>query len=126
MIAFATLTLSRDQTRKLIDYCTRLDYEYELWAGDVKDQSRSGDIFKRRARNGSHCTALDLALKQTRRGDIAIDRALLGGIMTDLTWLVEEWYSAIGDMDSRDAASYRPRIPALERFIKMLEDKTAV
>ena len=36
---------------------------------------------------------------------------------------LDEWTNAIGDMDSTDAASYRPRLPALARLIVVLDNK---
>ena len=115
--------LTREEARKAVGYCDRLDYEYELWEGDADEATRSGDIDKRRRRNGDHQIALMEALGRRLRGDIDVPIELLGGLVTDLRWLLDEWTNAIGDMDSTDAASYRPRLPALARFIVVLDNK---
>ena len=115
--------LTREEAKKAVDYCDRLDYEYELWDGDADEATRSGDIDKRRWRNGDHQIAIKEVMGRRKRGDIEAPIALLGGLITDFTWLLAEWANAIGDMDSTDAASYRPRLPALERFIGILESK---
>ena len=116
-------TLTREEARKAVAYCDRLDYEYELWDGDADEATRRGDIDKRRLRNGEHQLALMEALGRRPRGDIDVPIELLGGLVTDLRWLLDEWTNAIGDMDSTDAASYRPRLPALARLIVVLDNK---
>ena len=117
----ALITLSHDEAKKLGGYLDSLSYEYGGILSDVFTDEERDSFTAKNERNNR--MAAELSNAMTTRGPVTLPRPIYEAALDDLSWLVGEWNDAINYMDRTDAASYRPRIPALERFIAAISGR---